>query len=170
MILKTAGAILILISSCLIGKIITNESTKRLKELNVIRLFLVRMKELAKDGELNIADCIEVSVEKFDFKTKGRFVEFLRRIKYDNYTDFEDAWKSTNTDMKPLAEKDEIIFGNFVKLIDGHDINSFVSAIESAIEDISKIINELTNDEKKNRKLYYNLCICAGIFTVILLI
>ena len=170
MIFKTTGALLILISSCLMGRIIVNESAKRLKELNTIKLFFVKMKEYASSGASNISDCIEDSAKTFEFKTKEKFVCFSKKIKNNRYTDFAEAWKDTQVNMEPLANSDEAIFGNFAKLIDGQDINSFITAIDSTIQSVTDVTDSLVNDERKNKKLYYSLCICAGIFTVILLI
>lgn len=170
MMLKIAGAVLILISSCLASYHLTKDMKDRKIELEQLKKMFEKMRVDALNNMNDISDCMQVSISELDFKTKPRFQNLLDKLKNAQYTNLFEPWQSTKTDMSPLKPKDEEIIDSFFKDTQGFSVSTFVEKAEQTEEKIAQNLENINENYEKNKKLYYNICVCTGILTIILLI
>lgn len=170
MILKIAGASLVLASSYLAGNTLVKQIIQRKKELETIQLLFEKMKEKALNNMNDISECIIDSIGDLHFKCKNRFENLAKKLKNNQYTDFSQAWEDTKCDMTPLKSDDIVILDNFFTQTDSTALGMYIGRIEETLKKIEENLNAINESLEKNKKMYYNICICTGLLTVILLI
>ncbi|MBQ8525189.1 MAG: stage III sporulation protein AB [Clostridia bacterium] len=166
---KLAGAGAILIASYMTARNLHSNMKDREKELEEIIFMFEEMKNNSFNNN-DISALIEESIQKTNFKTKQIFKKFVLLMHENKYTDCFEAWENAKDMMTPLSKEDTAALDSFFKKSNDSTVSSFIEKTDEVIKRLADNLREIKENADKNKKIYYNSCICIGILTVILLI
>lgn len=167
LILKYIILFIILLSSSLIGKILSKKYVYRLQELeemkNALNLFKTKAKftyepiptifeEISQNTTQNISSIFNIAKEKMKTKTAN--------------IAWEEAVEEANTNLK---KEDKQALKNLSKLLGQTDLEGQTSQIEITEVFLETQINQAREEKQKNEKLYSRLGTIIGLTIVIIL-
>lgn len=173
MYIKVLLSILIIVSSFLIGYVISLSYSLRIKFLNDIS-YLINLLETEIDySNTYLPDILyKISLDSKHKSTKI-FSETYNNLLSSENTSLQDAWKkSINNNYKklPMSEKDKDILLDFGYSLGKTDKENQKKNIKYTIIKLENQLKEAENQKSKNERLYKNLGALIGIAIVIIII
>ena len=158
---------LILLSSSIIGKILSKKYVHRLEELEEMRNSLNILKTKIKFTYEPIPEIFKEISENTNKNIGNIFANAKERM---NTTTANIAWKQAiDESITNLKDEDKQILKTLSKLLGQTDSEGQISQIEITEKFLDTQIKEATEDKQKNEKLYTRLGTIMGLAIVIIL-
>ena len=160
MAIKITGAVLIIITSCIIGYLLSIKEDLRCKDLTEIEKILQNIFSQIDYKKEVLTVAIDNSIENSNIYIKNIFeqISTARRVSFENNYQFTDISKEDATKISALGE-----------VLTSGDIDFQEKGFKGAITYIHNTIQTSKEKSLKDKKIYRCLCSSLGLLIVILL-
>lgn len=134
--------------------------------------FYTKLKDKITSYPIELPYAIEECIENFDFGIKVVYEKIIFSLKSKKYTSYAEATDYAFDECKSYCFKkcDIDAVKRLMKCIDSSGNIGFINALDDHIIYIKNELKKYEDNEQKNKKLYFNLWLYAGIIVVVLLI
>ena len=170
--IRLIGSILILGSSITLGAYTSSLISNKISDLQNQISFYIKLKDKLTSYPIELTDAIEECIESFDFEFKIIFEKIISNVKNKDCSSYREAIDSAFCEFKSyyINKNDIDALKRMMSSIDSSGKQGYVNAIDELISYIKSELTKLSENEQKNKKLYFNLWMYAGIIIVVLLL
>jgi len=173
MILKIAGAVLVLISSALLGLYFAGLDSFRISDLNEWKKALLILRSQIAYAAIPLPEAMNLAAERVNAPVSYPLSVFARRLSDRDSADTYSVWTNTLQENKSgshLKQEDWEWLNNFGKTLGFLDKSMQLNSIDLAISYIDDKTEQLAGQSEKNKKMFGSLGILCGMLTVIILL
>ncbi len=170
--IKLIGAILIIASSIILGVYSSSLFGKKTSDMQNQISFYIKLKDKMTSYPIELSNAIEECFEDFDFDFKMLFEKLIFNMRTKDYQSYSEATNHAFNEYKSiyLNKNDIDAVKRLMKSMDSSGNQGFINALDEHISYIKKELDKWVENEQKNKKLYFNLWMYAGIIVVVVLI
>ena len=173
MILKIAGAVLVLASSALLGLYFAQLDGFRISDLNEWKKALLILRSQIAFASLPLPEAMGAVAERVGAPVSRALSQFARQLSDRNDADIYSVWTNTlrgSVSGSHLKQEDWEWLYNFGKTLGFLDKDMQLNSIDLTISYIDDKSEALSVQSEKNKKMFGSLGILCGMLTVIVLL
>ena len=146
--------------------------TKKTLDMQNQISFYIKLKDKMTSYPIELPYAIEECIKDFSFDIKIIYEKIIINLKTKDYLSYTDATNHAFSEYKSnLFNKNDIdAVKRLMKCMDSSGTQGFINALDEHISYTKKELNKWEENEQKNKKLYFNLWMYAGIIIVVLLL
>ena len=172
LLLKIIGGCIVLLSSSLAGRMLSNDFFARPKELRELQMCLLILK-----NEINfLSNLLSDAFKKIALSNKGTvggfFQDTVKNLENQRNISISEAWEAavrSNLPYTALNSDDQEVLVSFGKMLGQSDVEGQMRNIDLTIEQLRLQQEKAEGARKKSAKLYRSLGLLGGAAVVILL-
>ena len=170
MAVKIIGAILIIITSCIIGYILSIKEDLRCKDLTEIEKIIQNIFSQIDFNKEILTVAIDNSINNSNIYIKNIFEQISTAIK--NNTNVQTAWRvafENNYQFTDITKEDAMKISALGEVLTSGDIDFQEKGFRGTITYIHNTLQISKEKSNKDKKIYRSLCSSLGLLIVILL-
>ena len=170
MAIKITGAVLIIITSCIIGYLLSIKEDLRCRDLSEIEKILQNIFSQIDYKKEVLTVAIDNSIEDSNVYIKNIFEQISTAIK--NNTSVPTAWRisfENNYQFTDISKEDATKISALGEILTSGDIDFQEKGFKGAITYIHNTIQSSKEKSIKDKKIYRCLCSSLGLLIVVLL-
>lgn len=172
MLLKITGSIIVLISSTLLGFVLSRDYSRRLKQIREIQILLHML-----ENEISyFSNVLEDAFDNICRVNKGETAQFfkgtVKNLQNDSSLNACSAWVlsvESNIKRTALNSEDKDVLNTFGKMLGNSDIEGQIKNIRLTLDKLKVQEQNAEEHRKKNEGMCKRLGLLGGIAIVILL-
>ncbi|MDR2649779.1 MAG: stage III sporulation protein AB [Clostridiales bacterium] len=173
MILKIAGAVLVCLSSTLLGLYFASLDSFRASDLNEWKKALLILRSQIAFAAVPLPEAMSTAAERVGAQVSKALAEFAEQLSNRDSADIYTTWRKTlheNTRGSYLKSEDWEWLGDFGKTLGFLDKAMQLNSIDMTISYLDGKTKMLSAQSEKNRKMFGSLGILGGMLTVVILV
>ena len=173
MILKIAGAVLVLVSSALLGLYFAQLDGFRISDLQEWKKALLILRSQIAFAALPLPEAMSVVAERVGSPVSQALSQFAWRLSQRDSADIYSVWTKTlrdNAARSHLKQEDWEWLYNFGKTLGFLDRDMQINSIDLTVSYIDGKTEILAVQSEKSKKMFGSLGILCGMLTVIVLL
>lgn len=173
MIFKIMGSLIVLLSSCFLGYILSSDCKKRPQQLRELQALL----QMFENQITYLSDILTEAFERIYRSSKNEvgifFIDTVEKLKNGKSMNASCAWEAAireNIKRTALNREDEEILVSFGRILGSSDLEGQVKNIKLALSQLRLQEQKAEENRSKNEGMYKSLGILGGMAVVIVLI